>query len=43
MRATLVQRCFGDKRFIPVIPSSAYEPNGNFNPKAGRVLQALMF
>lgn len=32
----------GDKRFIPVIPNSAYGPNDNFDPKSGHVLSALM-
>lgn len=31
-----------DKRFIPVIPNSAYGPNDNFDPKSGHVLSALM-
>lgn len=33
---------YGDKRFIPVIPNSAYGPNDNFDPKFGHVLAALM-
>ena len=33
---------YGDKRFIPVIPNSAYGPNDNFNPKSAHVLSALM-
>lgn len=33
---------YGDKRFIPIIPNSAYGPNDNFNPKSGHVLSALM-
>jgi GDP-L-fucose synthase len=33
---------YGDKRFIPVIPNSAYGPNDNFDPKSGHVLSALM-
>jgi len=33
---------YGDKRFIPVIPNSAYGPNDNFNPQSGHVLSALM-
>ena len=33
---------YGDKRFIPVIPNSAYGPNDNFNPKSGHVLSALL-
>lgn len=33
---------FGEKRFIPVIPNSAYGPNDNFDPKSGHVLSALI-
>jgi GDP-L-fucose synthase len=33
---------YGEKRFIPVIPNSAYGPNDNFNPDAGHVLSALI-
>jgi GDP-L-fucose synthase len=33
---------YGDQRFIPVIPNSAYGPNDNFDPKSGHVLSALM-
>jgi GDP-L-fucose synthase len=33
---------YGDKRFIPVIPNSAYGPNDNFDPKSGHVLSALL-
>ncbi len=33
---------YGEKCFIPVIPSSVYGPNDNFNPDAGHVLSALM-
>jgi GDP-L-fucose synthase len=33
---------YGDKRFIPVIPNTAYGPNDNFDPKSGHVLSALM-
>lgn len=33
---------YGDVRFIPVIPNSAYGPNDNFNPSTGHVLSALM-
>jgi GDP-L-fucose synthase len=33
---------YGEKRFIPVIPNSAYGPNDNFDPKSGHVLSALM-
>jgi GDP-L-fucose synthase len=32
----------GDKRFIPVIPNSAYGPNDNFDSKSGHVLSSLM-
>jgi GDP-L-fucose synthase len=35
-------RQYGEQRFIPVIPNSAYGPNDNFNPKSGHVLSALM-
>lgn len=33
---------YGFKRFIPVIPNSAYGPNDNFDPQSGHVLSALM-
>lgn len=33
---------YGEKRFIPVIPNSAYGPNDNFNPESGHVLSALL-
>jgi len=33
---------YGEKRFIPVIPNSAYGLNDNFNPDAGHVLSALI-
>ncbi len=33
---------FGEKRFIPVIPNSAYGPNDNFDPKSGHVLSVLI-
>lgn len=33
---------FGKKRFIPVVPNSAYGPNDNFNPESGHVLSALI-
>lgn len=33
---------YGEKRFIPVIPNSAYGPNDNFDPRSGHVLSALM-
>jgi GDP-L-fucose synthase len=32
----------GKKRFIPVIPNSAFGPNDNFDPKSGHVLSALL-
>jgi len=35
-------RQFGEKRFIPIIPNSAYGPNDNFNPDAGHVLSVLI-
>ena len=33
---------YGEKRFIPVIPNSAFGPNDNFDPKSGYVLSALI-
>ena len=33
---------YGEKRFLPVIPNSAYGPNDNFDPNSGHVLSALM-
>lgn len=33
---------YGEKRFIPVIPNSAFGPNDNFDPKSGHVLSALI-
>lgn len=33
---------YGEKRFIPVIPNSAFGPNDNFNPESGHVLSALI-
>lgn len=33
---------YGEKRFIPVIPNSAYGPNDNFDPQGGHVLSALI-
>lgn len=33
---------FGEKRFLPVIPNSAYGPNDNFDPATGHVLSALV-
>lgn len=35
-------RQYGETRFLPVIPNSAYGPNDNFDPKSGHVLSALM-
>jgi GDP-L-fucose synthase len=33
---------YGEKRFIPVIPNSAFGPNDNFHPESGHVLSALI-
>ena len=33
---------YGHKRFIPVIPNSAYGPRDNFDPKSGHVLSSLI-
>jgi GDP-L-fucose synthase len=33
---------FGEQRFIPVIPNSAFGPNDNFDPRSGHVLSALI-
>lgn len=33
---------YGEKRFIPVIPNSAFGPNDNFDPRSGHVLSALI-
>lgn len=33
---------FGEKRFLPLIPNSAYGPNDNFHPTSGHVLAALI-
>ena len=33
---------YGEQRFIPVIPNSAYGPNDNFDPKSGHVLSVLI-
>lgn len=33
---------YGGRRFIPVIPNSAFGPNDNFNPESGHVLSALI-
>ena len=33
---------YGQQRFIPVIPNSAFGPNDNFNPASGHVLSALI-
>lgn len=43
-----MQMCFafnqqyGEQRFIPVIPNSAFGPNDNFDPKSGHVLSSLL-
>ena len=33
---------YGDKRFIPLIPNSAFGPHDNFDPESGHVLSALI-
>ncbi|MBP6421878.1 MAG: GDP-L-fucose synthase [Propionivibrio sp.] len=33
---------YGERRFIPVIPNSAFGPNDNFDPRSGHVLAALI-
>lgn len=33
---------YGERRFIPLIPNSAFGPNDNFNPETGHVLSALL-
>ena len=33
---------YGERRFLPVIPNSAYGPNDNFDPASGHVLSALI-
>ena len=33
---------YGDTRFLPVIPNSAYGPNDNFDPQSSHVLSALI-
>lgn len=33
---------YGQQRFIPLIPNSAYGPHDNFDPKSGHVLSALL-
>ena len=33
---------FGEQRFIPLIPNSAFGPNDNFDPNSGHVLAALI-
>ena len=33
---------YGQQRFLPIIPNSAYGPNDNFNPQSGHVLSALI-
>ena len=35
-------RQYGEQRFIPVIPNSAYGANDNFDPKSGHVLSSLI-
>ena len=35
-------RQYGETRFLPVIPNSAFGPNDNFDPKSGHVLSALI-
>lgn len=33
---------YGEQRFIPVIPNSAFGPNDNFDPQSGHVLSSLI-
>lgn len=33
---------YGEQRFIPVIPNSAFGPNDDFNPNSGHVLSSLI-
>jgi len=33
---------YGENRFIPVIPNSAFGPNDNFDPNSGHVLSSLI-
>lgn len=33
---------YGEQRFIPLIPNSAFGPNDNFDPNSGHVLSALI-
>jgi len=33
---------YGEQRFIPVIPNSAFGPNDTFDPKSGHVLSSLI-
>jgi GDP-L-fucose synthase len=33
---------YGKKRYVPVIPNSAFGPNDNFDPSSGHVLAALI-
>jgi GDP-L-fucose synthase len=33
---------YGEQRFIPVIPNSAFGPNDNFDPTSGHVLSSLI-
>lgn len=35
-------RQYGQQRFIPLIPNSAFGPNDNFDPTSGHVLSALL-
>ena len=35
-------RQFGDQRYLPVIPNSAYGPNDDFEPQSSHVLSALI-
>lgn len=35
-------RQYGEQRFIPVIPNSAFGPNDNFDPRSGHVLSSLI-
>jgi GDP-L-fucose synthase len=34
---------YGEQRFIPIIPNSAYGPNDNFDPQSGHVLSSLIY
>lgn len=33
---------FGEQRYIPIIPNSAFGPNDNFDPESGHVLSSLI-